>query len=132
MADLESKEPLNIVLVDDDLNVLYVHSAYIRMLGHRVWAFTTPEAVFEFMFGHKGSVDLVITDYRMPSVSGSELIHRIRSLGFEVPSIILTGHAHEITGLDYTKYRTSIVGKPVKIAELNHQIKSQVSNHVFV
>ena len=38
-------------------------------------------------------VDLVICDWNMPTVTGIDLLRQVRSVGFEIPFLMLTGRA---------------------------------------
>ncbi len=44
----------------------------------------------------KQSFDVVVTDYRMPDLNGSEVIAQIRSLNKEVPIVMLSGYVEKI------------------------------------
>ncbi|TNJ63177.1 response regulator [Paenibacillus hemerocallicola] len=79
-------------------------------------AFSGPEAL-ETIAGQ--AVDILITDIRMPVMSGLELIERVRASGHDIDCILLTGHsdfqyakrAMELQAINY-------LVKPVRDEEL--------------
>ena len=63
----------------------------LRRAGHdAVGARNVPEALQALA---RGNVDLIISDYRMPGLTGLEFLSLIRREGYEVPLIMLTGYA---------------------------------------
>ena len=122
--DSESGRSLNIVVVDDDPDILHIHSRYISLLGHKAVAFASPERAISYLMDHKNSADLIITDYHMPCINGVELLSRLRTSGVETPAIILTSAPSEVTNAEYSTFRTPVIAKPVKMQELNRHILS--------
>jgi two-component system, OmpR family, response regulator TctD len=71
--------------------------------------------------------DLVILDLTLPSMSGMELLRRLRSRGETVPVIILTANASvdgRVTGLDLGA--DDYLAKPFDISELEARIRVQL------
>lgn len=71
--------------------------------------------------------DLVILDLTLPSMSGMELLRRLRSRGETVPVIILTANASvdgRVTGLD--QGADDYLAKPFDVAELEARIRVQL------
>ena len=54
-------------------------------------AFASPVEALEAVRTGAGSFDLVITDYRMPEMSGLRLADRLRQLGSRLPIVVVTG-----------------------------------------
>ncbi len=71
--------------------------------------------------------DLVILDLTLPSMSGMQLLRRLRSRGETVPVIILTANANvdgRVAGLD--QGADDYLAKPFDIAELEARIRVQL------
>jgi two-component system, OmpR family, response regulator TctD len=71
--------------------------------------------------------DLVILDLTLPSMSGMELLRRLRSRGQTLPVIILTANANvdgRVAGLD--QGADDYLAKPFDIAELEARIRVQL------
>lgn len=80
-----------ILCVDDDPSVSLILEDTLERAGHRpVGTRSVPEALQVLA---RGGVDLVISDYRMPGLTGLELLSLLAREGYEVPLIMLTGHA---------------------------------------
>jgi CheY-like chemotaxis protein len=80
----------DILIVDDDSTVLDVLSRTLR--GYRVWVARDPDEALVVAGGLAG-IDLVITDYMMPSMTGEELVGRLRSTRPRLKVLFVTGHA---------------------------------------
>ncbi|MBI5408178.1 MAG: response regulator [Nitrospirae bacterium] len=82
---------INILVVDDEPLVLNSLSGLLREFGYSV----TPcknaaEALDRFQ---KNEADVVLTDIKMPGVSGIDLLEKIRGINNETPVILMTAYA---------------------------------------
>jgi DNA-binding NtrC family response regulator len=80
-----------ILCVDDDAAVLQVVRRTMDVAGHRVIAVTNVESAFGIL--RTDDVDLIISDYRMPGITGLEFLQQLSEQGSAVPLIMVTGHA---------------------------------------
>jgi DNA-binding response OmpR family regulator len=78
-----------ILLVDDDLYVRELYSAPLIRSGYRVDTMTDGAEAWQALQDH--SYDLLITDYKMPKVTGLELIKKLRLAGIKLPIILISG-----------------------------------------
>ena len=84
------RNPL-IYVVDDEQAVCDVHKWDLEFCckGAVVKCFTNPVDAFEAVVNM--APDLLVTDYRMPGMSGLELCRKVRELGSECHVIMFTG-----------------------------------------
>src|ERR671921_405119 len=106
-----------ILCVDDDPSVCSALEGTLRRAGHTpIIASGVPDALSEVA---KGTVDLIISDYQMPGITGLEFLTLLGGEGYDVPVIMLTGYAsidHAVAAvkagaIDY-------ITKPVKPQQL--------------
>jgi DNA-binding NtrC family response regulator len=81
----------HILIVDDDSSILNLLARALE--GYRVSAARDPNEALT-MATQTVSLDLLITDFLMPSMTGSELVLRIRELRPAVKVMVLTGHGN--------------------------------------
>ena len=80
-----------ILYVDDEPSVGLILEDTLRRAGHdAIGARSVPEALKALAVG---TIDLIISDYRMPGLTGLEFLALIRREGYDVPLIMLTGYA---------------------------------------
>jgi DNA-binding NtrC family response regulator len=80
-----------ILYVDDEPAIGLIVEDTLERAGHTtVGAHSVPEALQALA---RGNVDLVISDYRMPGLTGLEFLELIQQEGYDVPLIMLTGYA---------------------------------------
>src|SRR5687767_2623162 len=83
---------LRILLVDDHEEVRGTTAALLQELGHSVTeAASGIEAIAAL--DNNGSCDLLISDYAMPALSGTDLVRELRQVKPKLPCIIITGYA---------------------------------------
>jgi DNA-binding NtrC family response regulator len=80
--------PVRILVVDDDENLQWVLKTQLEELGYLVSTASGGEQALAII--EKEPPALVLTDLRMPGVSGMELLDRIRSEYPEIPAVIVT------------------------------------------
>ena len=82
---------MSILCVDDEPAVAMIVEHTLREAGHEtVGARNVPEALQVLA---RGGVELIISDYKMPGLSGLEFLELLTSEGFDIPLIMLTGYA---------------------------------------
>jgi CheY-like chemotaxis protein len=82
----------SILLVDDDPMVAETTVGMLEVLGHRVKVASSGGRALEMLIGDT-NVDLVITDYAMPGMTGKELARRIRETRPNLPVVLASGYA---------------------------------------
>lgn len=112
-----------VLLVEDDPLVMAGTAAMLDDLGHRVVEAPSAEAALRALREH-AFIDLVVTDYAMPGMTGLELAERIRAEWPTMPILLASGHAElpERTGLGVPR-----LAKPFRQDELEHAIAAVVT-----
>jgi len=87
-----------ILLADDEEMVLQVFTAMLEHLGYRVVCGRNGAEAFGIFRKNPNAIDLVLTDYYMPEMSGADLARSIRRLGSDVPIVLITGLGFDLPG----------------------------------
>ena len=90
--DCAKTRACSILLVDDDPMVAETTVGMLEVLGHRVKVASSGGRALEILVADT-SVDLVITDYAMPGMTGKELAQRIRETRPNLPVVLASGYA---------------------------------------
>ena len=106
----------HILIVDDDSSVLDLVSRTLR--AYRLSLARDPDEALH-VAGQIASLDLLITDYLMPSMTGEELIGRLRERWPALNVLILTGHAALLEAEHAPWWANEVhLGKPFEIGRL--------------
>jgi len=84
---------LRILLVDDHEQVRSTTAALLEELGHSVVEAVNGSEALETMRKSGCNYDLLISDYAMPQLSGTDFLREARTMCPGVPAIIITGYA---------------------------------------
>jgi two-component system alkaline phosphatase synthesis response regulator PhoP len=84
-------EPAHILVVDDEGAIRYSVSKTLQRVGYHVSAAASGEEALEMM--NEQDYDVILTDIRMPGISGVELLARIREKSRDAVVILMTGYA---------------------------------------
>jgi CheY-like chemotaxis protein len=79
----------SILLVDDNRDGLVVRRSLLEELGYRVEIVPNPEEALKAFSLCR--FDVIVTDYKMPRMNGTELIERIREVDPNARVILLSG-----------------------------------------
>jgi len=109
--------PLHLLLIDDDPMFRYTVGTLLRRIGHRVEEAESGAAGLDLL--RKMPVDLVLTDLRMPGMTGWEVARLTKMLHPSVPVVLVTGSAASIVpDLPERQYVDAILEKPCGAAQL--------------
>ena len=77
-----------ILCIDDDERALYIRSRILERLNYRVLTATSAAAGLR-LFAHEGA-DVIVLDYYMPDMNGSEVAWELKNRGSKVPILMLS------------------------------------------
>jgi len=80
-----------LLFIDDESNILAALKRLFRPLGYNI--LTAESGAEALALLEKESVDLVISDMRMPQMNGAEVLEQVRNRWPNVVRILLTGYA---------------------------------------
>jgi len=83
---------MNILLVDDHAEVRSTTAAMLGESGHQVREAANGTEALKLLKAN-GRCDLLISDYAMPHLSGTDFVREARALCPDVPALIITGYA---------------------------------------
>jgi PAS domain S-box-containing protein len=86
-----NKNPPKIIFVDDDTYVLETVAAILTEFGYMVYLFSNGFDAFNKFLAEP--VDVILTDIKMPMMTGIELLEKIHATDPETPVILTTGYA---------------------------------------
>jgi CheY-like chemotaxis protein len=84
---------IRILLVDDHAEVRDTTAALLEEFGHHVTRASNGIEALEQLKAGQCTCDLVISDYAMPNLSGTEFLRQVRELCPGIPALIITGYA---------------------------------------
>ncbi len=86
-----AKRALSVWIVDDDRSVRWVLEKALKQADMETRSFERAEHLLEAI--DEGSPDVLITDVRMPGMSGIALLERLRTTRPDLPIIVITAHS---------------------------------------
>ena len=113
---LESKSSIavtkEILIIDDDQDILNLFDDFLSKEGYKVTPYLDPVKALKDILASPQRYSLIVTDIRMPGMSGLELTKRVYEINQSIKIILMS--AFEIDGddlkeLGYEKF----INKPV-------------------
>jgi len=81
-----------VLVVDDEEPLVKLTAENLAELGYLAVPFTSSAAALEAFRAHPERYDAVITDERMPGLSGAALIHLIKDIRPGIPTLLVSGY----------------------------------------
>jgi DNA-binding NtrC family response regulator len=128
----DNNKPLaKLLIVDDDSDIVQVLKLGLVRNGFSVEAFTNPQEALQSFKSHAESYCLVLSDIRMPSLSGIQLSKKVKEVNPNVKVILMT--AFEVRDSEFSKVFPSthvdgFVQKPISIKDLIDKILTFIGN----
>jgi len=124
-------DPATILVADDDPGLRESLERTLSRDGYRVVAASDGRAALERL--QAGGVDLVLTDLKMPGLSGIELLHAAKAIAPDVDVILLTAFGtieEAVKAMKDGAY--DFLTKPVQRAQLQRVIRQALERRALI
>ena len=120
-----------ILLVDDEEPQRQVLAGFLKKRGYEVEAVGDADEALRVVSSR--TVDLVLTDLRMPGRSGVELLEAVRAINPEIPVVVMTAYGTVASAVDAMKRGAAdYLGKPVDLDELEVLVARTLERRALV
>lgn len=124
-------EPISILVVDDDAEMLQAITRTLQMEGYSVVAKTDAPSAIELIIGTTEKFDLVISDISMPGMKGTTFLTALKTAQPDLPVILITAFG------DWGQYHQALregaslyLSKPIEKSELSASVRHALAGAV--
>lgn len=119
-----------ILVVDDEIELANLFKQFLSQMGYKAVAFTDPSLALEYLKFNGKKIDLVLTDLRMPEISGIDLAIEINKNNPKIKIMLITAFMTEDLEFD-PKFKNarleSVIQKPVRFPVLKSLIENSLN-----
>jgi len=120
-----SKEKINILIVDDEEMIVDEFLFFLEQFGYNVQGFTDSKVAVEKI--KKEKFDIVVTDLKMPDVTGMDIAKTVKEYSPETLTFIITGFATVDSVIEAIQHGVyDYIRKPFKFKEIKIGIERAV------
>ena len=120
-----------ILLVEDEKDILDLFTEYLSSSGFNTISFQNPIEALNYFYQNQSNCSLVIADYKMPQISGLELIKKIREKDTDckIKTIVISAFIKDNLPYDKSYFLRvdKILEKPVYLDRLKKVIQELIS-----
>ncbi|HQL32540.1 MAG TPA: sigma-54 dependent transcriptional regulator [Treponemataceae bacterium] len=121
----------NVLVIDDEKNIRTGLAAALKLDGYEVFLAADGNEGMDIAL--RGDIDLVITDLRMPGMSGEEVLKKVTSETPGVPVIVLTGHGTVESAVDAMRAGAyDFLTKPLNLDRLSLLVKRALQSRELI
>ena len=118
-------------MVDDEKDILDLFSDYLSSNGLKIISFQNPIEALEYFYQNSSNCVMVITDYKMPQMSGIDFIKKIREKDTDckIKTMIISAYIKDNLPYDksYIMKVDKILEKPVYLDRLKKVVQELIS-----
>ena len=114
----------SIILIDDEVAVTTTLRLFLAEKGYTVTVYNSPRQALQAIVQAPVEPDVILTDVRMPEMTGTELLQRIREEGLQSEVIVVTAFAqddHALRAMELGAY--DYITKPYRLEEVQFLIR---------
>ena len=116
-------------VVDDEHDIMSLFSdALSEIGGARVYGFIDSTLALEHFKLHQLDYSLIISDYRMPTMDGIELLKKVKAINSSVKTILISAFDIDDKLYEECKCVDKILQKPITIPKLINEVEVLLAN----
>lgn len=118
------------LVIDDTKNIRMLLKTCLEIEGHDVYIASDGNEALDLMSSDK--FDLIFMDIKMPKISGTEVLRKMRDLGISTPVIIMTAFGTVKNAVECTKLGAiSYLQKPFTSEKVKNVLKETGFSNVI-
>jgi len=107
-----------VLIVDDQRDIMRLIHSTLDTLGHKLDIYEAPSGEEALLEMSRHPVDLLISDYKLPGITGVELMKKVRVKNPDVKVVLITAMSDKRTRDDILSAgATAIFDKPIPLAD---------------
>ena len=111
-------------VVDDEHDIMSLFSDALSEIGDAsVYGFIDSTLALEHFKLHQLDYSLIISDYRMPTMDGIELLTKVKAINSSVKTILISAFDIDDKLFEECKCVDKILQKPITIPELINEVE---------
>ncbi len=115
----DPKKSLRVLYADDMKELRQLLEIVLGRDGHKVDSVPDGHLALDEIKKHPGAYDVVITDHHMPTISGLELVAKLREMKFPGKIIVFSSELSMAVDQSYRDYKVDhILPKPIFPSDL--------------
>ncbi len=120
-----------ILIVDDEQAQLIALETFLKKRKYNVVTFDSAPKALQHI--QNRTIDLILSDFRMPELSGLELLKEVKSINPEIPFIIMTAFSAPDEAVQVMKAGAfDYLSKPVDLEELEFLIRKAYEHTALI
>jgi PAS domain S-box-containing protein len=113
-----------ILLVEDEIHLRRLARQYLENQGYKILEAEDGAAALQIVDGHKGTIDLLLTDVIMPGMNGRELARQISRLLPNIRVLYMSGYTENAIGHDgMLDPGINLLQKPFSLPSLKDRVR---------
>lgn len=121
---------VRIIIIDDDEEMRSMLKDFLEEEGFETDSASNSIDALRVL--SKGHFDLIITDIRMPGLTGLDILPRIRRLNPETPIIVMTAYgSDDVRRRSLARGATIYLEKPIHLSKLRTVVREMVLRKSF-
>lgn len=119
---------VHIAIVDDEDTVVRLATQALEFSGYRATEIASADDCLTRVLRNPAEFDLIITDQRLPTMSGTDLVSRLREQGVQTPVLVTSGsHASTTLTEIATIAPARFLAKPFTLVDLLGAVQELLS-----
>jgi DNA-binding NtrC family response regulator len=127
-----SQSPVFVAVIDDEADLAYLFKEALSQIdGVEVFAFTDPSLALEHFKANHTNCVVIISDYRMPTMTGMELLSKIKDVNPAATRIMMSAFEIQDELFQECKCVDKFLQKPVLMTDLINEVRMHLSTMVI-
>jgi response regulator RpfG family c-di-GMP phosphodiesterase len=124
---MENSTPYTVLIADDEQSICDLLGQFLQKSGYTTIVAYDGEQALEQI--RNNNVDMVISDIKMPKVSGVDLLRETRKISSSIPVLLTTGYPTLDTAIEALKQGAfDYLTKPFHLEEIAEKVKRALAN----
>ena len=120
-----------IAIVDDEADLTYLFCEALSSVGLNGIGFDDPLIALEYIHEHSSDIGMVITDWKMPKMSGFESIRKIDEMDQDIKIVLMSAYELEEDQLKEVN-KDDYLKKPIHMSKLIETVKKELTQTPYL